>query len=277
LLGGVLGAAYYLDPGRPLRELERAAARGPVTLIGPLGPPRYFRIRTGGAATQVAVAPDGAWTVHSRSHCCIELLPDPGHHEFRFSVEVQHDQSDGGGVAGIYVGGQACPRLPQDDRLMVILEYNDITLPAPRIAPPKVPPNVKIPFRSENVVLLGPWYLGHLPNGVDYTYRLPGTSGPTFVPAAQKLERRYRLLEITVASDHVAGQWDSQSTKPLKLGRYTGSVIDHKKGMQAKWPGDEHLDAIPLTFNPRGAVGLSVQHGSARFRNATITPLGEAE
>src|SRR5262249_39876401 len=99
-----LVVAYYLHPQPP-----RASPNGPTTLLGETGAPAWYRILTGQEATQTTLAPDGAWEVHTGSHCLIELVPSSGHDRFRFSALVRHQQAQFLSSAGIFVGHRAWP------------------------------------------------------------------------------------------------------------------------------------------------------------------------
>jgi hypothetical protein len=282
LLGGVLGAAYYLDPGRPLRELERAAIRGPVTLIGPSGAPAYHQFISGEEKSQIGVARDGSWVVHTRSFCFIELLPDPGRDRFRYSVQIRHDAGlapASAAWAGIYVGRTPWPRLSQNDHLVTVLALNDIGSPATSL------PNLILPHaarraqpRRHNFVALNPKHIATLVDGRMDEFMLRGVTGAHFTPARDLgVEQPYRLLEIVVTPERMAGYWDGQATTPLTSTEYGNSVLGYQKHVRSYAPADESVDKIPLTYNARGGLGVYVNLGSVWFKNATITPLGEAD
>jgi serine/threonine-protein kinase len=109
LLAGAAAAAATLalwpaDPDRPLRAITADLARGKeCTLIGPMGPPAWFRWWGREAAPQVSPAADGSFTINDWDYGFLELLPDPQTKAYLFSADVRQHETRGGS-AGLYFG-----------------------------------------------------------------------------------------------------------------------------------------------------------------------------
>src|SRR5205823_5144431 len=104
---GVLGTAcgigllYFLDPDRPVRELEGQLAGGrPAELIGDNGPPRWWRWQTGADGGQTSVGPDGTFSVHTWTLSLVELLRDPRCDRYHICAEVRHRRGSLRGEVG---------------------------------------------------------------------------------------------------------------------------------------------------------------------------------
>jgi serine/threonine-protein kinase len=101
---GATLALWPADPDRPLHVITANLARGQAqTLIGPTGPPAWFRYWGREDAPQITLAADGTFTFNDRDYGFLELLPDPQTEAFLFSADVREHEFPGGG-AGLYFG-----------------------------------------------------------------------------------------------------------------------------------------------------------------------------
>jgi serine/threonine protein kinase len=123
LVLGVLGSGVFLfRPPRSSSPTENGAgdeaavqalqnelaAGKPVTLLGPVGIPRYYRWRTEKQRPPLPAGGRGALELESWATSLVELLPDPQQTRYRLSAEVSH-LSATNGWAGLYFGGDEVP------------------------------------------------------------------------------------------------------------------------------------------------------------------------
>jgi serine/threonine protein kinase len=97
-------------PEREVEHMVRALKRDEtVPLFHPTGEPRWKRWLRGNRLMRIM--PDGTCYMESQGFGFLELLPDPAHPYFCFSVEVRHDSSHSRflkeGQVGIFLGHSA--------------------------------------------------------------------------------------------------------------------------------------------------------------------------
>jgi serine/threonine-protein kinase len=265
---------HQTDPDLPVKEIERTLAQGqPVTLVRETGRPAWFRWCVGEERTQVSVAGDGTFAVHSWTLCLLELVRDPQQDRYRIRAEVRHENSDTHGPnVGIYLAHRAYPGARGDIHLLTQLGYNDVRnrLELYEQLPPNRRP--KTPPRNVSLVDLFPHlhYAGK--GGTQWDDAIAGVSGARFKPAGVG-GGPWRQLEVTVTPEGLRATWDGQLVGDLPV----PTIVDRLGAALAKrrqWsPDDPFVSQIPSDFPLRGSLGLYVYRGSARFRSVRIEPL----
>jgi serine/threonine-protein kinase len=261
------------DPDRPVEEIERMLAQGqPVSLIGETGEPRWFRWRLGRERTQVSLAGDGTFAIHSWALCLMELVRAPQQDSYRIRADVRHDNSDDAmSEVGIYLAHRAYPGSQADIHVFTQLSFNDVRdylglydmLPPERR--PQTPP-------KGNQVKLFPRMRCAGTDGLLWDDPLEGVSGARF-KAAGIGGGPWHQLEVAVTPEGLRATWDGQLVGSLPI----PTVVDRLGAARAKrcqlCPEDPCIGRIPSDFPARGSLGLLVNRGSAHFRLVRIEPL----
>jgi serine/threonine-protein kinase len=86
----ITAAMWPADPDQPLHAVQKQLAQGkPVTLIGPTGPPAWFRWQGGEDRARIVLSDDDSFSISTQATAMLELLPDPENEGYRFSAEMR--------------------------------------------------------------------------------------------------------------------------------------------------------------------------------------------
>jgi len=261
LVAAACGAAalaflHLRDPRRALEATERALARGePVTLIGATGPPAWYEFRAGQGQTVLAQAGDGTFSAATWTLCLLELLPDPRTIAYRVRLQARHGAGDATGGVGIYVARRASPADPAAPQVFAALSYNDAHPRAELLT--NLPELIRKKRKAVQADRAELRVFRYEP-GAEPGLRPSGAlAGIPFQPAGERAAAPWRDLEVTVTPDKVELSWDGQPYGPVAAERLAEKM--------ARVPG--------TAFDPRGGLGIYLDHGWATFRNVTVTPL----
>jgi serine/threonine-protein kinase len=253
LLAGAMAATaawavWPEDPDRPLHLITANLARGQAqTLIGPTGPPAWFRWWGRDAAPQITPAADGTFTINDIDYGFLELLPDPQTETFLFSADVREHEVQGG--SGLYFGHSTADT--SGPAIHFLCEYSwGVTL--------------RLNLRR--------WQFMPIAASRDWT--APRACVELQVPDATRKSGPWGRLALRVTPVEVRMFWQGQ-----EVGRQ--SRTDLRQKMRA-WRVDEsqRLEALGFAADrpdpplaARGGLGLFVSACSASFRNVTVEPL----
>jgi hypothetical protein len=262
--GGVWSFYAYLSPkARQERSqalvlglLQRELADGKsVTLVGPLGPPLWYRWRTEKGRSSLPDIRKRPLTLESgQAPLLLELLPDPQHTSYRFSAEVQSDDERWTEM-GLYFAYEelATPEgLEQCCGLFrLVTENNRATTAGLRLLG-VYELDVNENTRQHYIIPPCKPELGRFPNDPP-------------LPADPKGGLWHRM-EVRVYPDIVQGFCDDRL-----MGAY--DIADVQRRIPQMWRA-AHRATVPLpTFPSRGGLGLYVIAGPANFRNVVVEPL----
>jgi hypothetical protein len=261
----------------PAKDIEAMLAQGqPVSLIEETGSPRWFRWRLGKKESQNSSAEDESFAVHSWTTCLLELVRDPQQNRYRFQGQVRHMESDFHGAVGIYVADRAYPSSQADLQVFTQLTFNDVK---DDIDKHKRIPDIiknKPPPPEGNMVELFPHLYFPMPQGPAWEQSGGGVAGAPF-RAAGVGGGPWHDLEVIVTPESLQAFWDGRSVGNLTASKIVDRADPALKDLRQLRPDDPLVQKIPTEYQPRGALGLYVERGSARFRSFRITPLPETQ
>jgi hypothetical protein len=251
-------ALWPADPDRPLHAITANLARGQgQTLIGPTGPPAWFRWWGREAAPQITPAADGTFTINDWDFGCLELLPDPQTEAFLFSAEVREHESRGGS-SGLYFGHSTADT--SGPAIHFLCEYG---FGAPE------PVTLRLNLRR--------WHFAPV----------AASSGPNNMtkaclelldPDPTRKSGPWSRLALRVTPSEVGIFWQGQ-----EVGRQSRTRLQQD---MHRWRQDERerLEALGFAADrpdpplaARGGLGLFVSSSFVSFRNVTVEPLAGAD
>jgi hypothetical protein len=226
------------------QQRDLAAGRD-VELVGEFGPPHWFSWRTSDAEQRSFLGGDGTFAIQAASTALLELVPDPMHDEFRFSVELRHDSSEGYyGDVGLYFGYMGFESRNGPGHSFCSISYNDLSLE------PGSASNSLVLFRH---VMFEPRMDG-LSSGMKRWH---------FTPAVPEKRTLWRELIVERKHDALAVSWNGKQV----LGLSQAEVL------ACKLPDDERYDTPPLHFTPRGGLGICLNRSTVSVRRARLEPI----
>lgn len=262
---GVAGAwalvAYFSPEARERRRqdqvltaLQHELAEGrSVTLVGPVGPPKWYLWRT--QKGRAPLPESKRWPLNLESlqgPLLLELLPDPQQVSYRLSADVQPD----GEImeVGLYFACEelATPAGPEQCFGLFRLFFKNLVA------------------TSAELRLVGLYEMDANGENLRQEIELPSNRQagflPTVPPPPASEETLWRRIEVHVTPIEV---------KAFCNGRLMGIYLvsnDQKKIAKA-WR-NLHPVASPIpAFPPRGGLGLFIVRGPANFRNIVVEPL----
>jgi eukaryotic-like serine/threonine-protein kinase len=258
------------DPDQPVKEIETMLAQGqPVSLIGETGRPAWFRWALGEESTQVSLAEDETFSVHSWGFCLLELVRDPQQDRYRLRARVRHEESDSLGEVGVYLAHRAYPGSQADIHVFTQLTFNDVR---GNLDVQKRLPEVflkKTPPPKDNLVALHPYILCAGKGDAIWYHPVTGVEGAPFKPAGVS-GGPWHELEVIVTPEELRATWDGRLVGAMSI----TTVVDHMGEALTKrrelCPDDPFVKRIPSDFPLRGSLGLYVIRGSAHFRSVRI-------
>jgi hypothetical protein len=284
------------DRARRLEHIERTLAQGnPVTLVGEVGMPEWFRWRTTNGPPTVFQAPDGALSLKSpRASALLELLPDPQQEHYRFRAEVRQESAHRGfGDIGVYFAGSNYSTAEEQRHFFASLTFDDNiralettptggvgtvdVLDSPLEHDPFVAASARIPERPVKIRPRKNYVQSkfHLLDEQKFPARTQwqlGDSGRPigFMPAVfNKGRGPWHKLAVEVTPERFDFFWEDQFVNSL-----------HRDEMIRKcktWMKDPSnpAEAIPQ-LTPRDSLGLYVRFCEASFRRVVVEPIGNA-
>jgi serine/threonine-protein kinase len=244
-----------------------------VTVIGETGMPRWYRWRAGEASTQISLAPDGSFSVHTWSLCLLELVPSVRQESYRITMEVRHEKSDISGEAGFFFAYHAYPGREGDIQLFTQLTYNDVRNVTEMFD--LLPEKERKKAAAGNRAYLFPHLYSEGKEGSVIDRRMSGPAGPPF--KASNMGNRWRRLEVLVTPAAIQSSWDGNPLKDFALADLLERVDDNWTDLRSLRPDDPFVQGVPAEFPASGGLGLYLFYGSASYRNVTITPVPGAD
>lgn len=264
---GVWTLFVYLSPagkeqrrqGQVLASIQRDLAAGKsVTLVGELGPPKWYRWRTEKGRGPLPELKKSPFTLDStQGHLLLELLPDLQLASYRYSAEVQYtNKLPWLSEAGLYFfceelelpqGPEQCFglfRLKFKDSQTTVAELRLIGLieqDADELSwKHEIVPHVKSPAGPASLVLP------------------PRDSDKRLQP--------WHRIEVHVTPEQVRTFCDG-----MLIAGY--NIAEEQKHFPRQWRS-AHGANFPLpAMSLRGGVGLYVRNGPIHFRNVVVEPL----
>jgi serine/threonine-protein kinase len=249
-------ALWPADPDRPLRAITSKLARGKAqTLIGPTGPPAWFRWWGREVAPQVTPAADGSFTINDWDYGFLELLPDPQTEAFLFSAEVREHESRGGS-SGLYFGDSTVDT--SGPAIHFLCEYG--------FSGPE-PVTLRLNLRR--------WHFAPVDDPHPFgPHNWTGGGLELKEPDAARKSGPWGRLALRVTPAEVRIFWQGQ-----EVGRHSRTQLQQDM-RQFRLVEPEQLEALGFAADrpdpplaARGGLGLFVSSCFASFRNVTIEPL----
>jgi serine/threonine protein kinase len=255
LAGLAVLARSYLDPDRPLRDLESQLANGNrVVLIDEQGQPLWNSWRLNDGAS-FSLNSKGSFTVHSDNLALLDLIRDPKNPSFRFEAQIRHERSDASGEVGLYFLAAKSETTNGIVHSFFHLTFNDIIDSTQKLQFPPIKPN---PMPKGNPVKFGPRLAGAI------KFTLGGFSPRLFQPAGHK-GGVWRTLRVEVVESGIRGYWDGQLVGSSSWETVRKNVADDLTRTR------KNLE--PPDFTANSPMGILVGHGTASFRNVFLEPL----
>jgi serine/threonine-protein kinase len=271
--GGVWSFYSYFSPkaqqqrtqGLILASLQHELAEGKsVTLVGPVGPPLWYRWRT--MKDSAPLPEQQNWPLELGSvmgPLLLELLADPQQMSYRFSAEVGLlDSKQATGEIGLYFTCEelATPAGPEQCFRLFRLVFR-------RSQKEDVASSVTAEHRLCGFIEHDANERRHrheiAPSSISLArqvYRVPP-------PATTKPgEQTWRRIEVQVTPADVRGFCDG-----LPMGDYV--IAEEQKRLPQKWQLAHKSNFSQPTFPLRGGLGLYVLGGPVFFRNVVVEPV----
>jgi serine/threonine protein kinase len=255
-LAAVFFMLYWFDPERVPRALEAKARRGPVTLIGPTGPPVWSRWIEGEDAVMVSREMQQPFYYTAAESGRLELLPHAPGPRYRFKAEVKHERNvTQTSLAGLYFGSNTVVNDVETKHFWFSFLFSE--------------------FGPSSIIHRGPdgrqnWSQIAL---MRRRFQLP-TDGPStvetkaknlFLPAQSTgLLPDWQPLEIVVESDKVQAWWQHRQLPPVSLAELDSNFESVK---------ERKIVRRDSKFSSHGGLGVFVYSGKASFRNVIVEPL----
>jgi serine/threonine-protein kinase len=270
LLATIVGLAawHYLDPERPVQQLEDQLARKePITLLDEKGRLRWSRWALRQGILEEAGVPPKVFALRSGAGAGItllELIRDPQLDRFRYSAEVLHREGERMGGVGIYFNHTEQVTDQAKQMAFAVFSFND------QRSLPGVPP-VKVPGTSV-VFYLHAHHEKTAQDGNGQPRRVTDDmSGPPLhqmtVPPAGLTRKTipWRKLAVEVRPESITCFWEGMLLAVVTRERIlnvSATVLQKRLTFHPVYP-------------PRGGLGLAVSGGEAFYRNLKIEPLPE--
>jgi serine/threonine-protein kinase len=265
-------AWWYLDPDRPLREIERRLTRAEsVTLIGEAGAPAWWDWAAGKQLSQASAAADAPFRIHSAGRALVEMVRNPRHERYLLHAKIRHDTSGERCRVGLFVAHheQQTPEGPV--HCYVGMTFNDVkdeldffsSLPKGIVPPPAAP--------SGNLVGLEPFLYSEA--GPQPCQSAVGhASWITFQPA-RFTENTWRNLTVAVTPKGIRGSFDGKQIGEVTTAALVQALRDWLKPSRERKPGDLQIQAVEPVYTPQGSLGICVDRGSISVKDVLIQPL----
>jgi eukaryotic-like serine/threonine-protein kinase len=278
----VVAVAYWRNPQRAVEQAQRALANGqPVTLVGPMGRPRWSRWRVGGAESSLGGADEGPLVISSgTSRSLLELLPDPGCDRYRIDVQVQHLSGDFSTRCGLFFGYQTLVSPQGEVPGYLTLTFNGIhsaadfvdRVKASETIPAKIRARLRAPDTNCATLNARCEAVGPLP--APQGWNLFVASGADFKPSGATHPQPWHTLTVTLTPALLRAEMDGCLVGERAAPQYSLQMAMQLDGLRRNPTGTVYVQpGLPPEIPKRGALGLFVSHGFAAFREVVVTPL----
>lgn len=242
-----------------LASLQRELAEGKsITLVGPVGPPLYYRWRTEkGRAPLPEQAKRPLELDSGPGPLLLELLRDPQLTSYRFSADVRLilNREKIRSEIGLYFAWQELATRAGPEqcfKLFQLVSLNAQTT-AEHLFFGYIEQDTNGRRRQQKVV----------PSSTappEHIFRVP------LPPDAERNKQPWRRIEVQVTPVDVRGFCDG-----LPMGHYV--IAQEQARLSANWQKGHQGDSPLPTFPLRGGLGLYVYNGPALFRNVVVEPV----
>jgi serine/threonine-protein kinase len=267
VLFGAMFLLFFLDPKRPLRQMEGRLARGEsIAPIGPTGWPKHYEFVAGQDKTQLSLHErDQTFCVHTWGLALLRLIADPQHESYCIKAQIRHGESQLPGEVGIFFAHHSRPGSQAPLHLFVQLAYNDIRRDQEILdrSPHKAPPS------KGNYARVKPRFYG---DEQRYDRPLHFVAPAALFQPATIAKPRWRQLEINVRPDKVWATWDGQAAGELTIAEFLEQLEKDLRFVERNDP-DPFVVGFPRFFPARGSLGIYIWRGSASFRDVTVMPV----
>jgi serine/threonine-protein kinase len=255
--------ADRLDPEYPRKRVERLLARGkPFVIEGHEGFPGPFRSVLGDAGLPKPNAQERCGMVETLGFGLVELVRDPGCENYRFLVEMRHDDGIVSRV-GLYFGYR-------DDLVGGIRQGSYYTFTFADKGPGARAERDADDNPVSRVVLQGHSFV----EDGQHPYPPHGAvgRGKTFHPInPEGLPGPWRVLVLEVRPEGVQAWWALENA-PLESVE-KASAREMKDCLEAQKRICRLPAEIPTDFRPRSGLGLYVFNGRVSVRRIVLEPL----
>ncbi len=267
LSAGVIGAwslFTFLSPeARERRRQEQVLASlqgelaegGGVTLVGPLGPPKWYRWRTEKGRAPLPVLQKEPFELDSvQGPLLLDLLSDPQIVRYRFSAEVQA-MGERPSQIGLFFAAEelATPAGIEQCFGLFRLKFENLRATAAELR--------LIGFMERDV-------REQSPTSDIVPYKVGSGKPPSFIPppVPAKEGSPWRRVELQITPEEVRAFCDG-----APMGDFV--LAEARKRLPRQWQ-KAHPPFSPLpAYSLRGSLGLYVLAGPANFRNVVVEPL----
>jgi hypothetical protein len=230
-----------------VEALEQALVKGDaVPLLGPAGPPKYYRFSTEKARPPLDCASNQVFTVEASAITLLQLLPHVSVARYRITAEVWHQGGEDGAV-GLYFAHQEQQGAQGPEHGFAVLWLTE---------------RGRKPHQANLSLYLGV-EVGQRPSLNNQHSELlriglaPNPQGPS-----------WRHAIVTVDSAGVEVSLDG-----MPPGKVETSTLEHTLGVLDTMKNHPVPQAvIPKPLPSQAALGLYVREGKAAFRNVSVIP-----
>jgi tRNA A-37 threonylcarbamoyl transferase component Bud32 len=255
LAGAAVSARFYLDPDRPLRDLENQLANGNrVVLIDKQGQPVWKRWRLNNGAN-CSLNAEGFFTVHSDNLALLDLIRDPKNSSFRFQAQIRHERSDRLGEVGLFFLAAKSETTNGIVLSFFQLSFNDIFDSTQDLKFLPIKPN---PMPKGNPVQFRPRLAGAIDS------RLGGFS-PRLLQPVEFKGGHWHTLWVEVVQSDIQGYWDGILVGTASLETISKGVADDLTRLR--------INFEPPDFRANSPMGILVGRGTASFKEVFLEPL----
>ncbi len=252
IMTGLLVVGYLRSPERRLAQIERTLnANQPVTLIGPAGPPRWFRW-LGASSADMSKSADEPFAISSMSISLMELVPKLPEGGWRLSGEFRHDDGADLGCIGFFFACTPHEVKGAEQHCFCELSYSDH------------------PLDDKGTLL--PLGLSLCRLGTSDPARVPhirgqigGSSLVLPLPPPGLGRPPWRRLEIELHPDKLIVLQDGR-----KVSEVSRASLLQRVQAQMSLTGDPNDRPA---YSPRASLGLYLCRGTATVRNVRLEPL----
>jgi len=238
-------------------------------LIPEHGWPAWFRMPAGAEVSQMSLAEDGAFSIHSWELCLLELVRDPQLARYRIRAEVRHQDSKAPGEVGLFFGLEEIATSKGNVWSFGQLVFNDIDSEEALWERLPMDKALRPPRPKGNRVFLRPFLYGRRADDTIREQRLSESATTcVFQPTRMHGAGTWRSIAVEVTPEKIRAYWEA--------GAVAGEITNAEWARQLKRalaPDSVPPGTEPAGIAHRGAAGLYVLRSTASFRRVVIEPL----
>jgi serine/threonine protein kinase len=243
-----------------LASIQRELAEGrSVTLVGPLGPPKWYRWRTNRDRPPLPELRKWPLKLEPVGACSmLELLPDPQQASYRFSAEVNPSLTDNSSELGLYF---ACEEIAMPTGSEQCFGLFRLIVHGMQVT-------------KAELCLVGYYEQDVNEDAKCFEFTPPFKFKPVIFPlapaplAAGEEKKPWLRVEVIVRSDEIQAFCDGCLSGDF-------SLLAQRMTIPMVWQPKRMAPFPYPTFPVRGGLGLYANGGPARFRNVVVEPLLE--